>query len=219
MTIRRSIWVAAALFTCTIPIAVAQSVLPPILGPGKSMFSSGSEFPEPKPFGTTIKQLPGQRVVDATAIKGQWFTRAVQRNVMLENERIPQLFTSLLLELQPDGSYTLEYQAYWGGVRDSSDPRFVGIEANERGRFSLSGSILLLQAEAIDLTRQQNGTRHRETLASASRAYVVRLDKDGRFLNIAGACARYQIEPVCQSVRSVWFSLREMGGQRRMLTR
>jgi hypothetical protein len=206
MAIRIGIWAGAALFGCSVTIAAAQSVLPPIFGPGKNV-SSTLEFPEPKPFGTTIKLLPGQRVTNATAIKGEWFHQAVHRNVVLENERIPQLFTSLVLELQPDGNYILQYHAYWGGVRDSSDPRFAGIDVNETGHFSLSSSILLLRADTIEITRQQKLIRNRETIANENRAYVVRFDKDSGVLNIAGPCTRYQVEPVCRSAHSVWFSL------------
>lgn len=201
--IRASICAAAALCACT--TAAAQSVLPPLFGSITNPLAT--EFPPPKPFGTNIKQLPGQRIGEFTAIKGQWFHRAAYRNVVIENERIPQVYTGFQLDLQPDGSYTLEYSANWGGVRNSSDPRFSAIKVNEKGHFSLSGSILLLRPDVIDLTRDHTGTSTRETLANENRGYVARLDKD-KVLNIAGPCARYQVEPVCREARSVWFSLK-----------
>jgi len=188
--------------------AAAQGVLSSILPSPANWFDSGIEFPEAKPFGQDSKQLPGQRITQVTKLKGKWFHRQLRRNVELDHVRVPQLFTSMLLDLQADGSYTVDYQATWGGAANTPDSRFATLEAHEKGKYALSGSILLLEATAVDVMRTGRSGEQRQRFESERRAYLVRLDK--AYLNIAGPCAPYQAEDICHRHRSVWFALPQL---------
>jgi hypothetical protein len=189
-------------------VASAQGVFGSIFGSPASWFDPKTEFPEPKAFGTQLTQLPGQRVTAAPKIKGKWLQRQVKRNVELDHVRVPQLLTSLLLDLQADGSYTLDYQAYWGGAGNTEDSRHATLDAHEVGRFSVSGSVLLLEAAAVEVTQEGKLGRSQQHSDNERHAYLIRLDKS--YLNIAGPCARYQAEDVCKRNRSVWFSLLQL---------
>jgi hypothetical protein len=196
----------AALSISCIDVCAAQSVLGPLL-PGAGVFnSSGAEVPPAKPFGTEITQLPGKRV-GSTDIKGKWLHREMKRNVEFDGVRVPQLLTSKVLDLKADGHYTLDYIANWGAVGNSPEALYASMQAHESGRFTVSGSVLLLEADSIEISRQSRGKSTKESLSNQRRAYLVRLDKAD--LNIAGPCADYEVEAVCQRSRSVWFSLRQ----------
>jgi hypothetical protein len=203
-----AIALSSAALSISCSLTAAQSVLGPLL-PSGGLFNSpaGVEAPEAKPFGTDITQLPGKRVGSAN-IKGKWFHREIKRNVEFESVRVPQLFTSMLLDLQAEGRYTLDYQAYWGAVGNSPEARYASLEAHEIGRFSVSGSVLLLEADTIEISRQSRGKSTAQSLSNQRRAYLVRLDKST--LNVAGPCADYQVEAVCPRNRSVWFALRQL---------
>ena len=199
----------AALSWACVDTAAAQGVLGPLipqLVPGPNMFEP-SDFPEAKPFGNDGKALPGVRV-DAAKVRGKWVYRAVKRNAQFGEVRVPQFSTVLLLDLQASGRYTLDYYATWGLANGDPEGQFAGREAHERGRFSVSGSVLLLEAEAIELTEQIKGKPKTESTSTGRRAYVVRQDTAG--LNVAGVCPEYQAEDVCKYSRSVWFPLRSL---------
>ena len=188
--------------------AAAQGVLGSIFPSPASWFSSSIEFPEAKPFGNDLTQLPGQRITQVGKLKGKWFHRQLRRNVEIDQVRVPQLYTSMLIDLQADGDYTVDYEAIWGGASGAADSRHATLVAHEKGRFSLSGNIVLFEATAIDVTRTNKNGEQRQTLDSERRAYIARLDRN--YLNIAGACAPYQAEDICKRFRSVWFSLPQL---------
>jgi len=198
---------SAALSIACINLSAAQSILGPLVGSPASLFDSGMEIPEAKPFGTDITQLPGKRVGPAN-IKGRWLHSQSKRNAEFEGVRVPQRVTTMLLDLQAEGRYTLDYRAYWGTVSNSPDARYASLEVLESGRFTVSGSVLLLEADTVQISRQARGKTTQQTLSNQRRAYLVRLDKTT--LNIAGPCAGYQVEDVCPRNRSVWFSLRQL---------
>jgi hypothetical protein len=187
----------------------AQSVLGPFTPPGASLFDSGStgKFSEPKGFGTEITQLPGQRVGSAD-IRGKWAHSHSRRNVEFEKVRMPQMTVAMLLDLQADGRYTLDYRVDWGTVGNSPEGRYASLEVTEAGRHTVSGSVLLLEADSTQISRRVKGKPSVQTLSKQRRAYVARLDK--ATLNIAGPCARYQVEDVCLRHRNVWFSLPQL---------
>lgn len=207
---KASVVVLAALLLncCCIGVVAAQGVFGSIFGSPASWFDQKAEFREPKAFGTDITQMPGQRVTAAAKIKGKWFSRQALRNVELEGVRVPQLLTSLLLDLQADGSYTLDYEASWGGAGNAADSLYATLQAHEKGRLRVSGSVLLLETATTEMTREVKGVRTQQSTDNTRRAYVVRLDKS--YLNIAGPCADYQAEEVCKRSRSVWFSLLQL---------
>jgi hypothetical protein len=194
-------WSSVVLCATCISAASAQGVFGSFFPSPSSWFDAGTEFPEARPFGEDLKQLPGQRITQAAKLKGKWGHSQERRNVTLDQVRVPMLSTSLLLDLQVDGSYTLDYQANWG----TSASSYATLLAREKGRFSLSGSVLLLEAAVIDVTKSGKNGEQKQRFENQRRAYIVRLDRT--FLNIAGACAPYQAEDICHIYRNVWFSL------------
>jgi hypothetical protein len=113
----------------------------------------------------------------------------------------------MLIDLQADGTYALDYGAIWG-ISNAADSRYASLEAREKGRFSLSGSILLLEPTAIEVTRGGKAGEGRQSIEAQRRAYVVRLEQN--YLHLAGACAPYQAEDICKRSRSVWYSLPQL---------
>jgi hypothetical protein len=188
--------------------AAAQGVFGSIFPSPASWFDSGIQFPEAKPFGNDSPQLPGQRITQMGKLKGKWFHRQLRRNVELDQVRVPQLYTSMLIDLQADGSYTVDYEAIWGGASGAANSRYASLVAHEKGRFALSGSIVLFEATAVDVTRTNKNGEQRQTIDAERRAYLARLDRN--YLNIAGNCAPYQAEDICKRFRSVWFSLPQL---------
>jgi hypothetical protein len=187
--------------------AAAQGVFGSIFPSPAIWFAAGTQLPEAKPFGNDA-QLPGQRITQVGKLEGKWFHRQLRRNVEFEQVRVPQLNTSMLIDLQADGSYTVDYEAIAGGASGADDSRYATVVAREKGRFSLSGSIVLFEATAINVTRTSKNGEQRRTIDNERRAYLARLDRN--YLNIAGACAPYQAEDVCKRHRNVWFSLPQL---------
>lgn len=179
---------------------------------GISRQTAMTSFPEAKPYGTGSRPLPGMQVLDASKIQGKWLWRETRTNVDFEGVRVPTRVTTMTLELKTDGSYTLDYTVYWG-LANSSKPEDQqgGLIAKETGRFAVSGSVLLLEAQPLDVIRQGKFTRKTEALPADKRAHIVRLD--GNWLNIAGPCRSYQVETVCARNPTVWFSLLKDGAR------
>jgi hypothetical protein len=149
------------LHAACIHAAAAQGVFGSVFPSPASWFDESIQFREAKAFAEDLKQLPGQRVTRVSKLQGKWLHRQLRRNVELDQVRVPQLFTSMLLE-----------------------------------------------AAAIDVTRTGKAGEQKQNIDNERRAYIVRLDKS--YLNIAGACAPYQPEDLCQRYRSVWFSLPQL---------
>jgi hypothetical protein len=185
----------------------AQSVFqPPVMVVSRSKtFGSQSEAREAKPFGANGQQLPGTRIAAASSIVGKWSYRESRSNAEINGVRVPQRTASLLLELKSDGSYVLNYDVYWGGKRGGPEDQHAGEIVKETGRFAVSGSILLLEADPVEVLQQGKFERKQQTLAGAKRAYVARME--GSWLNIAGPCAAYQVDAVCKGNRTVLFPL------------
>lgn len=168
-----------------------------------------AEFPEARPFGSA-QSLPGQVPGAAADLRGAWFFRqTLSADDPLSGGRTftNARFVALWLWLRNDGTYDIVYQAY-SSARALSSPSSRAIEVRESGRFSISGGSLSLEPDATRAVEVYQGNRQRRTLADEPRSYLARLD--GGYLNIAGPCATYQIEPICRESAQVWFSLRSV---------
>src|SRR5262245_51634234 len=163
-----------------------------------------AEFPPPKTLPKSSPPMPGV-TADKKLLKGHWLFRHIQPHAKLEVGE-QQLVYLIQFEPHDDGTYDLLYQAYWGGTRNKSDPRFAGVEVRESGRYSLSSQILLLEAQTTSFTQVNGSARSEQTIPNENRAYVAKVDKG--FLNLAGRCAKYQIEPICREPFDLWYSYR-----------
>ena len=201
MQLRSLVWMAVMLGYGA--SALAQQ---PAIGGG--LFGRGLATPQvlqARPFGADGKQLPGQRVAAASDIQRKWQYQETQNNVVIDGVRVPLRVAKLTLELGKDGSYTLSYEVYWGAGRDDPGAQQAGLIAKEKGRYSVSGSILLLEADPLEVIEQGRFERKQRAVPAEKRAYIARIEA-GR-LNVAGPCAAYQIESVCERSRTVWFPL------------
>jgi hypothetical protein len=161
------------------------------------------EFPPPKPYDTSTGKLPGA-VPDKEDLEGVWLFTTIEGQAQPDTGA-ERLFQSLQLWLREDGTYDLTYQAYWGLIRNASDPHFNGMQARESGRYHISREILLLEPETTHVTRRKHGARTVETVANDRQGYIVRRER--RLLHLAGPCAQYQVEPICSQSANVWYSL------------
>jgi len=167
-------------------------------------------FPEARPFGSA-QSLPGDVPAAASDLRGAWLFRQTLSTDdpifgggrTFTNAR----FVALWLWLRNDGTYDIVYQAY-SGARALNSPSTRAIDVRESGRFSISGDSLSLEPETTRAVEVYQGSRQRRTLADEPRAYLARID--GGYLNLAGPCATYQIEPICREAAQVWFSMRSV---------
>jgi hypothetical protein len=184
----------------TRPIVVGR----PIPGiPGST--TAAKPAAEARAFGTDGQTLPGKRVTDAKDLQGKWLYRESRNNVVIDGVRVPLRATTFTLELREDGTYTLTYEVYWGAARAEPAAQQAALVAKEKGSYALSGGILLLEAEPLEVIDQGKFESQRRSVPAEKRAYIAALD--GQQLNIAGPCASYQIETACASSRSVWLPL------------
>lgn len=170
-----------------------------------------TNFPSAQPFEGRAETLPGETPVAASDLRGTWFFREALRNVQTDIAgRQPYLYYALWIWLRDDGTYDSVYQAYWG-TRMSNSPQADGVDVRESGQFSISGGMISLEpATTLGITLR-GGNRERRTLGNEPRSYHARLD--GAYLNLAGRCATYQVEPICDESREVWVSLRSVAAE------
>lgn len=175
-----------------------------LVGPGRRA-DIRTDRPPARVFGHSTKTLPGSTITAAKEVQGIWHMSAIEQRPRMEHGVEPFLAYSLYLKLDADLHYELVYSAYWGG-RGSNDPRMQAVDVRESGTFSLSGKILLLEPQTTQLAQKRGGKLEKQTIPNANRGYLAALD--GAYLNIAGRCAPYQVEPVCFLGSDVWHSLR-----------
>lgn len=151
-------------------------------------------------------ELPGDAIAAPGELEGIWLFSTIEQGVRVdEGLAVPLLWYALFLKLDPDGRYELVYQAYWG-TRNLSDPNMRAVDVRESGRFSLASNTLRIQPASTVLTERRSGRLATRTIAAEDRDYRAALD--GAYLNIAGPCAAYQVEPICRQNRDVWYALR-----------
>ena len=199
-----SVVLGAALIDAAAAQTIRNVFMPGGSLPSPSPPSQPSAFRDARPFGAQ-QQLPGQRIEAPEKIIGKWLHRETKRNALFENMRLPQLFTSISLHLRPDNSFTLDYQAVWGGTTNTPEATYASLDTRETGHFSVSRGVLLLEVDAGNVIQRKRGKRTEKPLSSERRAYVISLD--GSYLNLVGACTTYQAEELCTHSRSVWWSL------------
>lgn len=191
-------------------VVVSTSSCTPMLGSRGVRVDPRTSFPEARPYQST-QRLPGDVPATPADVRGAWFFREVQagstRDPIFGNASAMGPFHAIWIWLRDDGTYDLVYQTYWD-ARARNDPRLSGIDVRESGRFSIAAGSLSLEpstTRAVEVTR---GNRVRSTLENDPRDYVARID--GGYLNLAGPCARYQIDPICRESAEVWISLRSI---------
>jgi len=151
-------------------------------------------------------RLPGRSDVGPAEAEGVWsFFRTEQRVPLDEGEVAPFLYYALHLKLGPGDRYELVYQAYVN-TRNLGDPRMRALDVRETGRFSLAAGTLQLEPNGTTLAEKHLGRITTQAIPDEHRRYEAALD--GAWLNIAGPCARYQVEPICRDGRDLWYSLR-----------
>ena len=168
---------------------------------------SRTDLPGARPFDRAADELPGNLPADAADLRGAWFLGERLDDVFVDGRPEPWLSYSIWIWLRQDGSYDLVYQAYWGS-RGRNDPRFSGVDVRETGRFSVVAGALSLEPQQTRSIEIRGGSRVSRTLDNESREYLVRVDRG--YLNLAGPCAAYQVEPTCQRASEVWISLRSV---------
>lgn len=165
------------------------------------------EVPVARPIDSSSSGPPGAVPVALSDLGGAWFNRQTIQDAQLEiGGTVPWLFHALWLWLWDDGTYDLVYQTYWGSR--ANHPQRRAIDVRESGRFSLAGGRLSLEPNVTRQLEVRGGKRQRRTPNNDPRTYKARVD--GGFLNLAGRCATYQVEPVCHRPHDVWFSLRSV---------
>lgn len=182
-----------------------------LTGLASCAFSSGSferdiavEGREPVLFDPSAEKLPGVSIAEARDVEGiRGFTRLERRAE--DGAGSPIFHYALYLKLDTRNTYELTYQAYWG-TRNLSDPAMPAVDVRERGSFALAGSSLMLYPEETALTEKLGRELSQRTIPNEERAYAATLD--GPHLHVAGPCASYQVEAICQHNLDVWYSLR-----------
>jgi hypothetical protein len=168
---------------------------------------SRTDLPGARPFDRAADELPGSPPAEAADLAGAWFLGERVEDVFVEGRPEPWLSYAIWIWLRQDSSYDLVYQAYWGS-RGRNDPRFSGVDVRETGRFSVAAGVLSMEPEQTRSIEVRAGSRVSRTLDNESREYLARVDRG--YLNLAGPCAAYQLEPICQRAREVWISLRSV---------
>src|SRR5690606_21479641 len=148
-----------------------------------------TDFPEARPYDGS-QRLPGDVPATAADLRGAWlFRQPLQSRDPLFSTAS---FHGLWLWIREDGTHDTVYQAYEGS-RARSSPAQRAVDVRESGRFSISGGTLSLEPAITRVIEVRQGSRQRSTLGNEPRSYVARVD--GGYLNLAGPCATYQIEP------------------------
>ena len=174
-------------------------------------FSSGgferdfrSEGRDPVLFDPSAENLPGVSIVEARDVDGIRGFNKLER--WAKDGTGNSLFHyALYLKLDGRNTYELTYQAYWS-TRNLSDPAMPAVDVRERGSFVVGGNSLMLYPEETKFTEKLGREVSQRTIPNEDREYAATLD--GPHLHVAGPCASYQVEPICQYNLDVWYPLR-----------
>ena len=168
-----------------------------------------AEQEPPKAFSEGVR-LPGRPAPNPEDVHGEW-----QFSYELDDayiaERRAELIVSLELRLEKDGSYRLTYAARWGKPPlRGKDAR--GITIDETGIYKLSGDVLLLDPEETMRAELEKKTVvSREPARNEKHVFV--LHWESKRIHLAGRCAKYQVDPICQDpdVENAWYTLKRSG--------
>ena len=83
----------------------------------------------------------------------------------------------------------------------------------EEGSFSRSGEMLLLDpARTVRAEIQSQVVVSQQPIPDEN--HVLIISRDGKYLHVAGRCAKYQIDPICRATPTIWYSMRSELGRR-----
>lgn len=186
---------------------VAAMLLVTALGPAFGTFGRENR-PPPQPY-TELVVMPGKPPIMDKELIGAWELVYRLDDAPLEDGRA-ELLVHLFLDLREDGSYELNYSARWGGIAGYGAR---AVTVSEQGSFSRSGEVLLL-----DPFRTVRSEIQAQVLVSQTpipdENHVLIVRRDGKYLHVAGRCAKYQIDPICQVTPTIWYSMRSELGRR-----
>jgi hypothetical protein len=186
---------------------VAAMLLAAGLGPAFGTFGR-EDRPPPQPY-TELVVLPGKAPILVQELIGGWELVYRLDDAQLEDGRT-ELSVNLFLQLREDGSYELNYSARWGGIAGYG-ARMLTV--SEEGSFSRSGEVLLLDpARTVRAEIQAQVLVSQTPIPDENHVLIVR--RDGKYLHVAGRCARYQIDPICRTTPAIWYSMRSELGRR-----
>jgi hypothetical protein len=171
-----------------------------------------AEQQPPKAYAEGVR-LPGKPPPALKDLQGAWQLGYELADAQLSDGNA-ELIVNMVLQLDADGTYHLSYAARWGNPPlRGKDAK--GITVDESGTFKLSGDVLLLDpAETMLAELERNKVVRREPTRSEKHVYVVHWES--KRIHIAGRCARYQVDPICQDpdVQNVWYTLKGSVGRR-----
>lgn len=177
------------------------------LGPAFGTFGRENR-PPPQPY-TELVVLPGKPPIMDKELIGGWELVYRLDDAPLEGGRA-ELLVNLFLHLHEDGSYELDYSARWGGIAGYG-ARMLTV--SEQGSFSRSGEVLLLDpSSTVRAEIQSQVLVSRQSIPDENHVLIVR--REGKYLHVAGRCAKYQIDPVCRATPTIWYSMRSEPGRR-----
>lgn len=158
---------------------------------------------------TESTRLPGSPPASAQDLVGAWQMDYSQDDAQVEDLNV-DLLVRMVVQINPDGSYLMQYAAHWG--RDKSAR---GLRVDERGTFKLSSDVIIF--DPIEVTRtdlERNRPVASFGLANEKHLFVVHAET--RRLHLAGRCAPYQIDPICKNwnVENAWFTFK--GGAKKL---
>jgi hypothetical protein len=177
------------------------------VGPAFGTFGRENR-PQPQPY-TELVVIPGKPPVMDQELFGAWELVYQLEDAALEGGRA-DLMVILFINLHEDGTYELEYSARWGGIAGYGART---LSVSEQGAFSRSGEVLLLDpARTVRADIHSQVVVNQQTIADENHVWIIR--RDGKYLHVAGRCAKYQIEPICKSAPAIWYTMRSELGTR-----
>jgi hypothetical protein len=177
------------------------------MGPAFGTFGRENR-PPPQPY-TELVVMPGKPPIMDKELIGAWELTYRLDDAQLEDGRAA-LMVILVVNLHEDGSYELDYSARWGGIAGYGAR---ALTVSEQGTFSRSGEVLLLEpARTVRSEIQAQVLVSQAPIADENHVLITR--RDGKYLHVAGRCAKYQIDPICKATPNIWFSMRSELGAR-----
>jgi hypothetical protein len=186
---------------------VAALLLVAGLGPAFGTFGRENR-PPPQPY-TELVVLPGKPPIMDKELFGAWELTYRLDDAQLEDGRA-ELLVVLFVNLHEDGSYELDYSARWGGIAGYGAR---ALTVSEQGSFSRSGEVLLLDPSRTIRSEIQAQVMVSQT-PIPDENHVLITSRDGKYLHVAGRCAKYQIDPICKATPNIWYSMRSELGRR-----
>ena len=161
----------------------------------------GEIKPPPQPFDDGVK-LPG-KVMPAGNLHGAWRFDYELEEAPLDSGTA-HLSVVVFLDLADDGRYALNYIARWGELVGLGGS---GISIHEKGVYSLSGEMLILDPATTVRSELKDGTVLEDRMVDNEK-HVLIAHGERKRLHLAGRCAKYQVDPACRASPNIWYSLR-----------